>query len=86
MDLIVNGHPRSFPELGGEATVQDLVAALALQIDRVAVEHNGAIVPRPSWPATAVSDGDEFEIVHFVGGGCTPCGWVFPIAPSRPPV
>jgi thiamine biosynthesis protein ThiS len=37
--------------------------------DRVAVELNREIVPRPEWPGTLLKDGDRLEIVHFVGGG-----------------
>ena len=69
MNLLINGQPREFPNLSSGATVQDLLTALALKADRIAVEHNGAIVSRSGWRATAVSDGDKFEIVHFVGGG-----------------
>ncbi len=69
MNLVINGHPRTFSELTAGSTLHDLVSALALKSDRVAVEHNGAIVPRPSWNSTPLSDGDKFEIVHFVGGG-----------------
>jgi sulfur carrier protein len=69
MDLFINGQPRTFPDLTAGATLQDLLTALALQPDRVAVEHNGSIVSRPAWPSTPVTDGDKFEIVHFVGGG-----------------
>ncbi len=68
MNLLINGQPRTF-ELPPAATVQDLLAALGLKQDRVAVEHNGSIVSRPAWPTTPVADGDKFEIVHFVGGG-----------------
>ncbi|HEX4039107.1 MAG TPA: sulfur carrier protein ThiS [Acidobacteriaceae bacterium] len=69
MELIINGQARSFAELGTGATLEDLLKALGLQQDRVAVEQNGAIVGRSSWSAAAISDGDRFEIVHFVGGG-----------------
>ncbi|MGB9032698.1 MAG: sulfur carrier protein ThiS [Acidobacteriaceae bacterium] len=69
MDLLINGQPRTFPELTAGATLQDLLTTLALKPDRVAVEHNGSIVSRPAWPSTPVTDGDKFEIVHFVGGG-----------------
>ncbi|HVT96963.1 MAG TPA: sulfur carrier protein ThiS [Acidobacteriaceae bacterium] len=69
MDLVINGRPRSFPELAASSSLQDLVSALALKSDRVAVEQNGAIVARSSWPATPIADGDKFEIVQFVGGG-----------------
>ncbi|HZZ41159.1 MAG TPA: sulfur carrier protein ThiS [Acidobacteriaceae bacterium] len=69
MDLVINGQPRAFPALSADATVLDLLNALALKPDRIAVEHNGSIVSRPAWAATPVADGDRFEIVHFVGGG-----------------
>lgn len=70
MDLVINGQARSFPALSAGATVIDLLNTLGLKHDRIAVEHNGSIVSRPAWPATAVGNGDRFEIVHFVGGGC----------------
>jgi sulfur carrier protein len=69
MDLVINGRPRSFPELAAGSSLNDLLATLSLKSDRIAVEHNGAIVARPSWSSTPVADGDKFEIVHFVGGG-----------------
>lgn len=69
MNLLINGQSREFPALTAGATVQDLLTALALKGDRIAVEHNGSIVSRGAWPATPISDGDKFEIVHFVGGG-----------------
>jgi thiamine biosynthesis protein ThiS len=37
--------------------------------DRVAIELNREIVPRDRWAQTRLNDGDELEIVHFVGGG-----------------
>jgi sulfur carrier protein len=69
MHFVINGQPREFPDLAAGATVQDLLTALGLKQDRVAVEHNGSIVSRPAWANTPVADGDKFEIVHFVGGG-----------------
>jgi thiamine biosynthesis protein ThiS len=69
MDLVINGQSRSFPDLAVGATVDTLVIALGFKPDRVAVEHNGSIVSRPNWPSTPVASGDQFEIVHFVGGG-----------------
>lgn len=65
MNIFVNGERREI-----EATnVADLVRALELTGDRIAVEQNLGIVPRAGWEAAAVRDGDRFEIVHFVGGG-----------------
>ncbi|MBV8632119.1 MAG: sulfur carrier protein ThiS [Silvibacterium sp.] len=72
MHIVINGQPRDFAELPGSATVADLVSALGLKGDRVAIEQNGAIVTRGEWPGAAVHDGDKFEIIHFVGGGVLP--------------
>jgi sulfur carrier protein len=69
MNLMINGHPREFTDLEAGSTVQDLLNALGLKLDRVAVEHRGEIVSRTSWAQTAITDGDKLEIVHFVGGG-----------------
>ncbi len=69
MQLTINGQARSFPELTSGVTVGELITALLMKADRVAVEHNGEIVPRASWEQAAVREGDRFEIVHFVGGG-----------------
>jgi thiamine biosynthesis protein ThiS len=49
-----------------------LVALLdQLEIDarRVAIEHNLTIIKRHRFPEVIVSDGDQVEIVNFVGGG-----------------
>lgn len=66
MTLTINGEPRNFESL---STLAELIDALGLKGDRVAVELNRAIVSREDWPSTAVKDGDKLEIVHFVGGG-----------------
>lgn len=36
---------------------------------RIAVERNGDIVPKSQYETTVLRDGDEVEIVGFVGGG-----------------
>jgi len=47
------------------------VQQLGAKPDRVAVELNRAIVPRDRWQETELREGDQLEIVHFVGGGAT---------------
>ena len=69
MQMVINGQSRDFPALNSGASLFDLVIALALKDDRIAVERNGDIVPRTTWQETAIQDGDRLEIVHFVGGG-----------------
>lgn len=69
MQFMINGKEREFPALPASPTISDLIGALALKGDRVALEHNGSIVRRDAWPGTNIHAGDKFEIVHFVGGG-----------------
>ena len=66
MKLTVNGEERSFR---GIADVAGLLSALELDPRKVAVELNLEIVPRSTYAATRVRDGDRLEIVQFVGGG-----------------
>ena len=61
--------------LNGEATTTEastiaaLVEQLQLDVRRVAVERNLAIVPRACYTDTPIMDGDRIEIVGFIGGG-----------------
>ncbi|AUX70770.1 thiamine biosynthesis protein ThiS [Porphyrobacter sp. HT-58-2] len=57
------------PHRSAAATIADLVRELELAPEKVAVERNGAIVPRSTLADVALGDGDVLEIVHFVGGG-----------------
>jgi len=66
VQLTVNDEPCT---LAPGATVADLVATLGLGPRRIAVELNRAVVSRADYAATALSDGDRVEIIHFVGGG-----------------
>ena len=66
MELTINGEAR---RLVGVADIAGLVAELGLDARKVAVERNLEIVPRSTLGQVEVEDGDEFEIVTFVGGG-----------------
>ncbi len=69
LTLILNGQSRAFDTLQERASLEQLIGELGLKGDRVAVEHNGEIVPRSGWGETTVNGGDRLEVVHFVGGG-----------------
>jgi sulfur carrier protein len=56
-------------DLANSMTVQALLEALGIDARRVAVEHNLVVVRRAHYGTELVSDGDEVEIVNFVGGG-----------------
>jgi thiamine biosynthesis protein ThiS len=66
MKLTINGEPREF---GNLTTLSELISQLGMKPDRVAVELNRELVPRNRWAEAQLSDGDQLEIVHFVGGG-----------------
>lgn len=64
--ITVNGEPRRVPK---GISVADLALDLGLEPSRVAVERNLEIVPRSTLAQVTVEDGDDYEIVTFVGGG-----------------
>ncbi|MBY0302682.1 MULTISPECIES: sulfur carrier protein ThiS [Sphingomonas] len=64
--ITVNGeHKRVHAGL----SIADLAQSLGLVPEKVAVERNLEVVPRSTLAQVIVEDGDELEIVHFVGGG-----------------
>ena len=66
LGIRVNGEHRRVPS---GVTVAEMVDGLGIDPLRVAVERNLEIVPRSALGEVCVEDGDDFEIVHFVGGG-----------------
>jgi thiazole synthase len=66
LSVRINGENR---HVAGGVTIAEMLSELGIDPQRVAVERNLAIVPRAAIPAVAVEDGDDYEIVHFVGGG-----------------
>lgn len=56
-------------ELAGPRTIADLLADLDIDARRVAVEHNFVVLKRAVFDSTEIHDGDQVEIVNFVGGG-----------------
>jgi thiamine biosynthesis protein ThiS len=66
LNVMVNGEPR---RIGAGATIAGMLRDIGIDPKRVAVERNLAIVPKSMLEDVPVEDGDQFEIVHFVGGG-----------------
>nr|WP_083434557.1 sulfur carrier protein ThiS [Sphingomonas sp. Y57] len=66
IQLRINGeHRRVIAGL----TIAELALELGLEPTKVAVERNLEVVPRSTLGQVRLEDGDELEIVHFVGGG-----------------
>ncbi|MDE2197092.1 MAG: sulfur carrier protein ThiS [Gammaproteobacteria bacterium] len=66
MQILVNG---AVTEIAAAFTARELIQQLQLAGKRVALEVNGAIVPRSSHAEYRFKPGDKVEIVHAIGGG-----------------
>ncbi|MFJ6380315.1 sulfur carrier protein ThiS [Kitasatospora sp. NPDC092039] len=64
--LTVNGEPRRVP---ATTTLAEVVSAVSAANTGVAAALNEAVVPRGSWPGTALNTGDRIEILTAVQGG-----------------
>lgn len=66
INLRVNGEHRRVRD---GLTLADLARELGLAPEKVAVERNLEVVPRSTLAQVTLVDGDDIEIVTFVGGG-----------------
>jgi thiamine biosynthesis protein ThiS len=66
VNITVNGEPR---DVASGITVTGLLESLGLHPRLIVVEYNRDILPRERYASTSVGAGDNFELVHFVGGG-----------------
>lgn len=64
--LMVNGKEI---ELKEELSLMKYLEKCGYAISRVAVEMNGAVVPKYRYSEIMLKDGDRLEVVSFVGGG-----------------
>lgn len=65
ISILLNGATRQVPP----GSIVDLLTFLEIDARTVVVEHNRSIVRRPALESTYMKEGDEIELVHFVGGG-----------------
>ena len=66
LKITLNGDPF---ETEGPLTLSKLLQKLNIDPRRVAVEHNLVIVKRAIYDSTTIHEGDQIEVVNFVGGG-----------------
>lgn len=66
MKIRLNGDPR---ELEEARTLGSLVDELGLDRNWVVAERNSEVPDRKSWDETLLQDGDQVELVRFMGGG-----------------
>jgi sulfur carrier protein len=66
IDISLNGAPRAVPPTH---TLRDLVEALALGDQALALAVNRCVVPRQLWPQRLLQANDQVDIVRAIGGG-----------------
>ena len=64
--LTINGRRR---ELEGPTSLIDFLHASGVNLQFVAVAHNGDVVKKEMFPHIMLDEGDQVEIVRPVGGG-----------------
>ena len=66
VSITVNGEHKRVP---AGLNLLQLAVELGLSPEKLAVERNLEVVPRSTLGEVIIEDGDDLEIVHFVGGG-----------------
>jgi len=66
MNITINGNKKEIENINN---VRELLGFL-LETDRgIIVELNGEIVHRDHWEERPVREGDDVELIQFIGGG-----------------
>ena len=52
-----------------KVTIYELLKKFKLNNKKVAIEHNGIIIPKPNFKKKYLKNNDKLEVVHFIGGG-----------------
>jgi len=64
--IVVNGDEKNIED---QTTISKFLIDIGIEPTKVAVERNRFIVPKSTYEEVALENGDELEIVHFIGGG-----------------
>ncbi len=64
--IVVNGDEKNIED---QTTISKFLIDIGIEPTKVAVERNRFIVSKSTYEEVALENGDELEIVHFIGGG-----------------
>jgi len=64
--ITLNGDPYV---IHGDARLTTLIGVLKMKPTRIAVELNREVVPKADYASITLREGDELELINFVGGG-----------------
>ena len=56
-------------EIKSKFTIYELLKRFKLNNKKVAIEHNGIIIPKMNYKKKYLKSNDKLEVVHFIGGG-----------------
>ena len=66
MKVKINGKEQ---DTAGLVSLSELIESKGLSQKAIVIEHNYNIILKEKWPETILDEGDNIEIVSFVGGG-----------------
>jgi len=66
LKLVINGEPKDFSE---GISLEELIRQLGVRKETVVAEVNRKIIRMEQRPVQKLSDGDQIELIQFVGGG-----------------
>ncbi len=66
MKIIINGETKEIPN---EVNIIELLESFSLPKERIAIELNKQVVRKKDWENIKITDADQIEVIHFVGGG-----------------
>ncbi len=66
MKIIINGITKEIPN---EVNIIELLESFSLPKERIAIELNKQVVRKKDWENIKITDADQIEVIHFVGGG-----------------
>jgi len=66
LKIVVNGENK---ELTEQTTLEELILQLGVRKETVVAEVNRQIIQMDKRPKIKLSDGDQVELIQFVGGG-----------------
>ncbi len=66
MKIIINGITKEIPN---EVNIIELLESFSLPKEHIAIELNKQVVRKKDWENIIITDADQIEVIHFVGGG-----------------
>ncbi|AGB41251.1 thiamine biosynthesis protein ThiS [Halobacteroides halobius DSM 5150] len=66
MKVILNGAEEKLEE---EIALLDFLTTKELELERLVIEYNQEVIQQEEWANVTLKNGDQLEILRFVGGG-----------------